>query len=423
MKKNLRLCLAVAMLLTCYPAASQSIAEATAIRQSGDLKTAFDMYEKLAHQGNAEAQFHLGFFYETGQVVPQNYVHAETWYKKSALQGFVKAQSSLAWLYANGLGGVKKDPLQAAIFYEKASAQGDEVADGSLYRLYKLYPELRDAVKNAREAEANASRQQALAQQQQVENEALQKESLACLDTLYNDTRTKSLAGKLLMDTRKTSSLELMANNTKPSAKDKAALSYVVAEWERCIDIHAEPRKKTLRPEIEQLISAYRLDLRNAFADLYGGKYSYGELARSRAKLDLEFNHKLSNTVASLQAKDMADARQAQEAEAQRRYAEAQNQQQREAEKQRQQEARRQLQIQEAQLQLAQQQAQQQAQLQQRNNFLQNLQLLQMLNPPVQPQAPGQAPQVIIQQTPASPPPPRQCTSTRFGSTITTNCF
>lgn len=407
------------MLITCLPAISQSIDEAAAVRKSGDLKTAFEMYEKLAHQGNSEAQFNVGFFYETGQVVPQSYANAEIWYKKSALQNYAKAQSSLAWLYANDKPGVNKDVVQAAIWYERASAGGDAIADGPLYGLHKAYPDLAQAVKNYKEAEVEASRQQALAQQRKSEDDVFKKESLACLDRLYEDNRSKSLSGKLLIDTRKTASLELLANATKPTPKDKAAISYVVSEWERCVDIQAEPRRKTLRPEADQLISAYRLDLRNAFADLYAGKISYGDLARNRARLDLDFNQKLSNLISGLQAKELADARQAQEAEAQRRYAEAQNQQQRDAEQQRQQEARRQLQIQEAQLRLAQQQARQQAQLQQRNNFLQNLQLQQMLNPPQQ----AQPQQVIIQQAPAAPPPPRQCTSTRFGSTVTTNCF
>lgn len=112
------------MLITCLPAISQSIDEAAAVRKSGDLKTAFEMYEKLAHQGNSEAQFNVGFFYETGQVVPQSYANAEIWYKKSALQNYAKAQSSLAWLYANDKPGVNKDVVQAAIWYERASAGG-----------------------------------------------------------------------------------------------------------------------------------------------------------------------------------------------------------------------------------------------------------------------------------------------------------
>ena len=363
------------------------------------------MYKKLADQGDAQAQFNLGFLSERGQGTSTDYEAAESWYLQSAQQGYISAQTNLAWIYAYH----KKDLVRGALWYEKAAAQRDSSAEAGLRSLYVSNPGLQEKVKKHLDAEAEAIKQVALNKQQELERKAQEEkqgqDSLACLDKLYDDSRTKSLAGKVLIDARKPASMELLANNSKPNAKDKVALSYAVAEWERCVDIQAEPRRKTLRPEIDQLINAYRLDLRSAFAELYGGKVSYGDLAKTRAKLDLDFNQKLYTLISTLQAKDLADAKQRQEAEAQRRYAEAQNQQQREAEQQRQQEARRQLDTQEAQMQLARQQAQQQ---QQNNNFLQNLQLLQMLNQP---------------RSQPRPNVPVNCTSTRFGATVTTNCF
>jgi TPR repeat protein len=49
----------------------------------------------LAEQGDAIAQFDLGFLYEQGKGVPQDYAEAVKWYWKSAEQGYYIAQTML----------------------------------------------------------------------------------------------------------------------------------------------------------------------------------------------------------------------------------------------------------------------------------------------------------------------------------------
>jgi len=416
MKKTKQLCLLAAFSLVNLSVFSQTLEEAENAEKRGDNKEAYAIYNKLANQGDAIAQFNMGFFNQRGKGTSTDYDAAESWYGRSAQQGYAKAQENLAWMYTYH----RKDVARGAYWYEKAAAQQEANAIAALPSLYNANPGLKEKIKQYLDAELEHKRQEVLAKQQEkeraVQDENARLASMACLDKLYDDPRAKMLAGKMLIDANKTASLEILANTSKPNAKEKPALSYVVTEWERCIDLQEESKKRVLLPEVTQEVNAYRLNLRSSFADLYGGKITFGDLARARAKLDLEFRQKINTVISVAQEKELVETRKKQETEAQIRYAEAKNQQQREAEQQRQLEARRQLDMQEARVRLAQQQAQQQ---QQNNNFLQSLQMLQMLNkqPQVQPQ------QVFIQQPPALPAPPRQCTSTRFGSTVTTNCY
>ena len=46
-----------------------------------------DIYRVDAEKGNSSAQFSLGFMYEKGQGVPQDYVQAYMWFNLAAAQG------------------------------------------------------------------------------------------------------------------------------------------------------------------------------------------------------------------------------------------------------------------------------------------------------------------------------------------------
>jgi len=53
---------------------------------------------KSAEQGNAPAQWLVGYAYYSGDGVLQGYKQAVYWYKKSAEQGYAKAQYNLGLL-------------------------------------------------------------------------------------------------------------------------------------------------------------------------------------------------------------------------------------------------------------------------------------------------------------------------------------
>ncbi len=53
----------------------------------GDNYTALQVFRPLADSGNKEAQYHLGYMYQTGTGVDQNSVEALKWYQLAAKQG------------------------------------------------------------------------------------------------------------------------------------------------------------------------------------------------------------------------------------------------------------------------------------------------------------------------------------------------
>lgn len=99
--------------------------------KSGDYVRAAEEFKKLAEQGNAKAQSHLGYLYYVGEGVQQNYEEAVIWYGKAAVQGDRDAQYNYAVAYAFGE-GIKQDYKEAAIWYRRAAEQGHAIAQYSL---------------------------------------------------------------------------------------------------------------------------------------------------------------------------------------------------------------------------------------------------------------------------------------------------
>jgi hypothetical protein len=93
---------------------------------------AMPSYRMAADQGNADAQELMGWFYENGRGVSQDYDEAMRWYRKAADQGNRNAQNLIGTLYLNGL-GVPRDPEHASQWFLKARmAEGKQgpVSDG-----------------------------------------------------------------------------------------------------------------------------------------------------------------------------------------------------------------------------------------------------------------------------------------------------
>ncbi len=102
----------------------------------------------LADKGNADAQAYLGWCYDAGQDVPQDYAEAVKWYRKAAEQGNASAQHNLGVCYYNGQ-GVAQDYAEAAKWYRKAAEQGN--AD-TQYNLGCFYSEGQGVAKDEAEA-------------------------------------------------------------------------------------------------------------------------------------------------------------------------------------------------------------------------------------------------------------------------------
>jgi hypothetical protein len=86
---------------------------------------------KAADQGNASAQYNLGWMHEFGRTLPKDPAKAAEWYEKAVAQGHNSAQYNLGLLYAHGE-GVPRDDTKAASLFRMAAKQGNTSAQSSL---------------------------------------------------------------------------------------------------------------------------------------------------------------------------------------------------------------------------------------------------------------------------------------------------
>ena len=85
-------------LLLAGPALAGSFEDAVKEYGRGEYKTAYQLLRPLAEQGNSNAQLMLGFMFDQGRGVPQDYAEGEKWFRKSAKQGNIGAQYTLRLL-------------------------------------------------------------------------------------------------------------------------------------------------------------------------------------------------------------------------------------------------------------------------------------------------------------------------------------
>ena len=91
------------------------------------------LLHKQAEQGDAQAQFELGFRYHNGEGVPQDDAEATKWYHCAAEQDHANAQVMLGLMYWNGR-GVWQDRTKATKWFSCAAEQGN--ADGQYHLGY-----------------------------------------------------------------------------------------------------------------------------------------------------------------------------------------------------------------------------------------------------------------------------------------------
>ena len=102
----------------------------------GDYETMIALLRPLAEKGNAEAQFRLGYRYDNGEGVAQDYAQAIYWYEQSAMQNYAGADCNLGWLYENG-NGVSQDFYKAFAWYERSARHGSVWGQVNLADLYE----------------------------------------------------------------------------------------------------------------------------------------------------------------------------------------------------------------------------------------------------------------------------------------------
>jgi len=91
--------------------------------------------QQRANQGDALAQTALGFIYQSGEGVPEDFMQAAVWYRIAADQGYAPAQANLGVMYSNGT-GVPQDFSQAASWLLESAEQGYAPAQANLGVMY-----------------------------------------------------------------------------------------------------------------------------------------------------------------------------------------------------------------------------------------------------------------------------------------------
>ena len=108
------------VVMSTFPAAAQTVAEAVAAYERGEYATAFTGFRLHAEQGAAAAQFNLGLMYYEGRGAPQDYAEAVRWYRRAAEQGDADAQFNLGHMYTVGK-GVSPDIAEAVRWFRHAA--------------------------------------------------------------------------------------------------------------------------------------------------------------------------------------------------------------------------------------------------------------------------------------------------------------
>ncbi len=96
----------------------------------------FEYDKALAEQGDSFYQNYLGYYYEDGIGVRQDYSKAFYWFKKAADQGYSSGQFNVAVAYAEGM-GVRQDYAKAFYWFKKAAAQNHVATQIYLATMYE----------------------------------------------------------------------------------------------------------------------------------------------------------------------------------------------------------------------------------------------------------------------------------------------
>jgi TPR repeat protein len=133
MKQQIKTFLAGGLLALALLGVAQAgpLEDGEAAHKRGDDATAMQIWRPLAEQGDARAQYKLGWMYFYGGLdtfgriinVPRDLGQAVAWLRKAADQGNVPAQNTLGIAYELGL-GVPQDYAQAVAWLRKAADLG-----------------------------------------------------------------------------------------------------------------------------------------------------------------------------------------------------------------------------------------------------------------------------------------------------------
>jgi TPR repeat protein len=127
------------MLSVSHAAIAGDYEDGLAAGEKGDFATALRLWTPLAEQGDAKAQYNLGFMFEEGKDVAQDYKTAVKWFTLAAKQGNYQAQYSLGIMYDVGK-GVEQDYVKAHMWLSIAVSADSSLSPFRDYIAKKMNP-------------------------------------------------------------------------------------------------------------------------------------------------------------------------------------------------------------------------------------------------------------------------------------------
>lgn len=118
--KNLLASVSLALTATVSLGAFAGMDEAKNAYNSGQFESAYQEFEILYGQGDAEAAYYLGRMHHMGEGVPQNFSQALNWYRTAADGGHAEGYFSMGQMYEKGQGS-PQDFTRAFEAYQAAS--------------------------------------------------------------------------------------------------------------------------------------------------------------------------------------------------------------------------------------------------------------------------------------------------------------
>ena len=115
--------------------ASDEVEKGSQAFLADDFDHAFQLFKKAAEAGNAQAMGYVGYLYQFGRGVSQDYLKAQQWYERGIAAGDPTSMNNLGYMYEKG-SGLNHNYEKAMTLYQQAAAMGNA---GSMQNLADLY--------------------------------------------------------------------------------------------------------------------------------------------------------------------------------------------------------------------------------------------------------------------------------------------
>jgi len=136
MKQQLLIILFILVRLTTFGQTAEDLNDQSKkLLQAGEIEKAVPLLKQAAEKGSAEAQYNLGYCYQSGIVVEKDNVKAVEWYLKSADQGFNDGLYQMMMVYGNG-DGVERNAEKAFSYALQCAENSDETCMWNVIQCY-----------------------------------------------------------------------------------------------------------------------------------------------------------------------------------------------------------------------------------------------------------------------------------------------